>query len=488
MRYFHRIYFLLFFGMLFIYCNFLFKEHSATVGLRGPGKIVNTQVNVPNAALHLAEAIRLPTISAADYYNAETFKKFRDLITDTYPEMTNNLSKTQVGNDALIYKWEGKNKVAPAIILLSHYDVVPVALKEMSHWHYPPFSGLIQNEFIYGRGAIDNKFNVIAILEAINILLKNHFQPSRTIYLILGADEEIGGYKGNAQIAAYFIQHKIPVAYVLDEGLSITQKIIPFIDSPIAAIGVAEKGNLNIKIVSDGNSGHSSIASKHNAIINLCEFLSQLQSHQPKARWNPILDSMFDSLWPSMTSPMKMIFSNRWITQSFIKSQLLKYPMTAALIKTTVTPAIIEGGVKENIVPSRAEAIVNFRLAPGDTIKVVLDYLNSLAKPFNLEIYVYGSNNHEAIPMADIHTSFYTILSQTIRASFPNTIVAPGLMIAGTDSRHYISLTTNIYRFNPVMLSKNDIDGIHGANEKLSIGALNKAIYFYEKLIQGSSS
>lgn len=446
----------------------------------------NLSARYPDAVSHFSTALRIPTISDVNSYQKENFTKFQQFLNTTYPSVSKQFIKKSFGNDALLYEWRGSNPNAPAIIMMGHYDVVPVEKSELAKWQQGPFSGAIQGGNVWGRGAIDNKFSVIAILEAVESLLKTGFQPTSTIYFAFGADEETGGTRGNALVANYLRANNTQVAYVLDEGLPINQGIITSIKNPIALIGVAEKGYLSVRLISEGESGHASLPTQNNAITRLSEVIVALKQSPLPPRWNPVADKMFVSLTPAMPLSYRIIFANLWLTRPLVLYMLAQKPTTNALIATTIAPTIIRGGVKDNVLPASAEAIINFRLAPGDTEKTVLSYLHSLADAKNVKVYLYGNVNRDPLPTADLNSSGFNVLSTTIQNVFPDAIIAPSLMIAGTDSRYYAPLTKNIFRFYPWIATKQDIERIHGRDERMAINAFLKTIHFYEQFILNS--
>lgn len=442
----------------------------------------------PDAVSHLSTALRFPTISDPRFYRQDAFDHFQSFVDQTYPAIKQHLIKRTFGHQSLLYEWKGSDPNSPAIILMSHYDVVPVEQSELPKWKQKPFSGDVKEGYIWGRGAIDDKFNVIAMLEAVNHLLKKGYQPTSTIYFAFGADEEMGGTQGNAITANYLIKQKINVAYVLDEGLPINQGIISSISAPIATIGVAEKGNLSVRLVSEGASGHTSVpAQNNNAITRLSEVIVALQKKPLPTRWNSVIDNMFHFLLPSMSFSYRLIFANLWLTKPFVLHTLLQNPTTSTLISTSISPTIIRGGIKDNVLPANAEASINFRLAPGDTMQTVLSYLHTIADPLHVKIFLYRNINRDPQPAADLNSAGFHILSDTIQAVFPNSVIAPSIMIAGTDSRFYLPLTKNIFRFYPWVATKKDIETIHGTNERIAVNSFLQSIHFYENLILNSN-
>lgn len=243
---------------------------------------------------------------------------------------------------------------------------------------------------------------------------------------------------------------------------------------------------LSVLLLSEGESGHSSIQVQNNAISRLSNVIVALQQHPLPLRWNPIIGDMFHYLLPTMSFSHRLVFANIWLTRPLIIYILSKEPTTKALISTTIVPTIIYGGIKENVLPASAKAIINFRLVPGDTIQDVLLYLHSISDRKHVKIFTYGEINHNPITAADLNSIGFHILTHTIQSVFSGTIVTPSIMIAGTDSRYYMPLTNNIFRFYPLIASKQDIEGVHGCNERIAVNSFLKSIDFYSTLILNS--
>ena len=157
----------------------------------------------------------------------------------------------------MLYTWPGSNPKLQPMLLMAHQDVVAVAPGTEKDWSVDSFSGVVKDGFVWGRGAWDDKGNLMAQLEAVEMLLASGYQPQRTVYLAFGADEEIGGLRGAARIAALLKERKVRLELVLDEGLLITDGIMPGLKQPAALIGVAEKGYLSVVLKMSATPGHA---------------------------------------------------------------------------------------------------------------------------------------------------------------------------------------------------------------------------------------
>ncbi|MGH7855106.1 MAG: M20/M25/M40 family metallo-hydrolase, partial [Candidatus Binatia bacterium] len=236
-------------------------------------------LNVDSAALldRLSRAIQFRTISSHDpaLMPGEEFQRFRDFLNEAFPQIGKQLHKETVGGHSLLYTWKGQDSGAKPILLMAHMDVVPAADQ---NWRHRPFSGALAGGYVWGRGAMDDKASVMAILEAVEHLLTNGFVPKRPIYLAFGHDEEVGGHGGAAKIAELLRSRGVELEFVLDEGMNILNGIVPGIFAPVALIGIAEKGYLSLSLTAETSGGHSSIPPAETAIGIVTRALRKIEA------------------------------------------------------------------------------------------------------------------------------------------------------------------------------------------------------------------
>ena len=223
------------------------------------------------------------------------------------------------------------------------------------------------------------------------------------------------------------------------------------------------------------------------AVGILSSAIHNLQNNPFPARMDGPGMQMFDFIGPEMSFGMKLLLANRWLFGPLIISELEKSKPMNASIRTTMAPTIFNAGTKENVLPQKATAIVNLRLFPGDSIEYVIEHVKESID--DLRVMVTPSRTHhplEASPVSDINQESYQMVQQTIHQVFPQSILAPFLLIAGTDTRHYEDISTNIYRFLPMRITSEDLVRIHGTDERLSVNNLEEMIKFYIQLIRNS--
>ncbi len=447
-------------------------------------------VDEAGAAARLADAVRLQTISSRDEagLHADQFKAFHTLLQARFPKVHAALKREVVGDLSLLYTWEGADPKATPIMLMAHQDVVPVAPGTEGDWQVPPFAGTVKDGFIWGRGSWDDKGNLMSQLEAVEMLLASGYKPPSTIYLAFGADEEVGGLRGAAKIAALLKDRGVHLDFVLDEGLLVLDGVMPGVKAPTALIGVAEKGYMSVVLKMSATPGHSSMPPKAgtSAIAMLSAALKRLDDEQLSGGIRGVAGEMFDTLAPEMGGFSRVALSNLWLFGPVVQKQLEGAGSTNAMLRTTTALTIVSAGNKENVLPGRAEATVNFRILPGDTKEQVLAHMRAkvgMAAPADqFELFALPGAV-DASKVAPTDSAQYRVLNKTVREVFPDALVAPGLMVAGTDSIHYGPISDHIFKFSPVRANAEDLKRFHGTNERLAVANYADAIRFYHRLI-----
>jgi carboxypeptidase PM20D1 len=437
----------------------------------------------------LSEAIHYKTVSdqARGPSALAEFKRFHAFLARTFPLVNARLTKEIVGAGSLLYTWSGQDKTLKPALLMGHMDVVPVDADSEKHWTHPPFSGRIAGGYVWGRGTMDDKVNVLGILEATEYLLANGFNPRRTLYFAFGHDEETGGSTGAFQIAALLRHRNIQLEYVLDEGGNILDGIIPDARAPVALIGIAEKGYVSLELTVEMPGGHASTPPDHTAIGVLSSAIAKLEDAPFPAHLSEPIRQMFAFIGPEMPWPKQFALANLWLFGPLLERQLAQSPLTNAAIRTTQAATVFHSGVKENILPAQAEAIVNVRILPGDTISGVIDHARRViasdqVKVAPLEIRV------EPSAISDSESPSFQRLHRTIKEVAPEVLVAPALLVAATDSRHYAALSKNIFRFLPIAITSEDARRFHGINERISVKDYERCVRFFVQLMRNSDS
>ncbi len=436
----------------------------------------------------LGLAVQFKTISHHDLaaFDANAFYGLHRLYKTLYPQVHAQLKLETVNDYSLLYTWGGKDPTLKPIMLTSHLDVVPV---DESEWDHPPFGGELIDEYVWGRGTIDDKAGVIGILEAVEYLLKQGFQPQRTVYLGFGHDEEVGGTNGAKAISELLESRGVKLGSLLDEGGSVIEGYLPGVETPVGAIGISEKGYLSLKLTAAVEGGHSSMPPQETAIGILSKAITKLESNPMPAHLE-VVSFVMGFLGSALPFTQRMLFANTWLFGGILKNQLAKSNLLNASIRTTTAPTMINAGDKDNILPSKAEAVVNFRLLPGDDLRTVYEIVLEKIKDDRIKVTPYqgetleGESGWNPSPVADIESPFYLKLSRLIKEAFPKALISPYLVLGGTDSRWYVNLTTNIFRFQPIQMTREEMGTVHGINERISLENCTKLVGFYIAYIE----
>ncbi|RMH80229.1 MAG: M20/M25/M40 family metallo-hydrolase [Calditrichaeota bacterium] len=434
---------------------------------------------------HLAQAVQFPTVSYQDStrFPADAFAAFREFLRRTFPLAHQKLSPRVINGGALLFIWPGQDTSLAPVVLMAHQDVVPVPPETAEQWEHPPFSGAVGDGYVWGRGTLDDKSSLMAILEAVEHLLSRGFRPPRTVYLAFGHDEEVGGRRGAAQIAEWFRSRGIRPALVLDEGGVIIQGAVPGVARPVALIGIAEKGYLTLELTATASGGHSSMPPKHTAVGIISRAVTRLEAH-PFPADLAFANRLFDRVGRYMPFAQRIIFANRWLFSPVLKRVLSASPTMNATIRTTTAATMFHAGVKENVLPQKATAVVNFRILPGETTASVIRRVKETIDDPRVSVRPLGYHVDPS-PISETQSPAYTLLEATIRqVSEEPPVVAPFLVVGATDSRYFADLSSNVYRFLFLRLTTGDTHRLHGTNERIAIADYVDAIRFYDQLLK----
>ena len=444
-------------------------------------------VDAGAVAESMAIAVRAKTVTgllnpgnlAAEYEALHAHLKAR------YPLLHATLQREVVGGHSLLYTWAGTDPKAKPIALLAHQDVVPVAPGTEALWKKPPFSGLIEDGFVWGRGTLDDKSNLITQLEAVEMLVRSGFKPQRSVYLVFGHDEEVGGRQGAAQIVALLKQRGVQLEFVLDEGSALTEGVLAGVKAPVALIGLAEKGGVSLRFTAKAAPGHSSMPPAvpgASAIGMLGAALTRLDNHPVPGGVRGVAAEMFAVIAPELPLAQRLPLSNLWLFRPVVESMLAKGAATNAMLRSTTALTIFNAGNKANVLPGQAEAVANFRLLPGDSSASVTEHVKRVVADERIQIEPLDTPA-EPSRVSSPDAPAFKLIERTVREVFPDAIVAPGLVIAGTDSRHFEAIADQVYRFMPVRFTLADLPRLHGTDERIAITQLADMVRFYHRLL-----
>lgn len=437
----------------------------------------------------LATLIRIPTVSWTDRSKRDlsAYRQFQDALPDLFPLVHSQLEREIHGELGMIYHLKGKDPRKKPVLFLAHYDVVPAEEDGEEPWTEHPFSGLVKNGVLWGRGTLDIKTQLAFQMETVEVLLKEGWQPDRDIWFAYGGDEEISGLEGAQNLAKKLKKRALHFEFILDEGGVIAQDQLAFLKGrPAALIGLAEKGFITFKITASGESGHSSMPPRSGtAIGRLARGVARLEKNLFPSHLDPVMRNMLERFVPWVSPVLGLLFANLWLTEPLIRFVFSKNKTTDSLIRTTQAVTVFHSGEQENILPGEAACLVNHRILPGDTIEGLKKRHQQNLKDPELSIEDAGnwpSNN--PIPSTDPDASGFQLIKNILAVTHPDTVAVPFLVNGSTDSKYYRDLTDQILRFTPLVLNPEDISSIHGRNEKVSLENLRKGLQFYTELFR----
>jgi carboxypeptidase PM20D1 len=433
-----------------------------------------------------SQALQIPTISYDDSSKLDhaAFQAFHQHLAQYFPLTHAKTQLTKFNNYSLVYHLKGQNPQLKPALFMGHMDVVPVDEQTKDQWLQPPFSGKVVDGVVWGRGAIDDKVSVLALMESLEWFLAKDKIPQRDIYFAFGHDEEAGG-DGAKAIAKYFAEQDIQFEFILDEGGVITDGIIPGTTQPIAIVGVAEKGRVNFKLTVKGEGGHSSQPPAHTAAGILARAIVNVENNKFDAR-SEFFDLMFDNIGYSMPLSQRLPLANLWLFEPLVLSKLLKSPSSAASARTTTAVTMLQGSTKSNVLPTIATAVINFRILPGDTIDSIHAHLERVID--DPRVILSSDQANEASAVSPTDNIGFKLIESSIRRLDDNVLVTPYLVLAATDSRHFQGLSDNIYRFMMVSLNPETLKQFHGLNEQITVKDYLNAIQFYYAMLEQTAS
>lgn len=437
-----------------------------------------------------AASLRIQTISHQDETQDDpaVFQAFRDHLERSFPLLHATLKRELVNERSLVYTWPGRDPQQLGVVLMAHQDVVPVEPGTEGNWEQPPFSGAIADGFVWGRGAMDTKGKLLGLCEAIEQLIRLGFQPTRTTHLVFGHDEEVSGQQGAGAITARWETEGKRFEWVLDEGGAIGVGIVPGVAAPVALIGIAEKGYLTLSLTASAEGGHSSMPPPHTAIGILADAIERVEGHPMPASLSGATNQFLAAVAPAMAFPQRIFVANRDLLGPLVLRSLSESPRMNATIRTTTAVTMVNGGLKENVLPASARALVNFRILPGDSVEGVVEHVRrAVADP---RVAVEISDTHGAVepsPESRVDSLGYELLVRTIRETNPDVLVAPNLVLGATDARYFRPLSESVYRFGPMRVKSEDLKRTHGTNERIAVADYLDSVRFYIRLLQNAN-
>lgn len=438
-------------------------------------------------AQRLAVALQCATVSTEDpAHTADAeFARLATHLETSFPRVHAELTLTSFGHSRL-YRWDGAEPGAVSAILLAHQDVVPA--DDAQRWTHPPFAGVVDDEFIWGRGAIDDKSRVLAVLEAVEGALAAGIRPRHTMFLAFGHDEEVFGDGGAVRMAEHLRDQNVRAQLLLDEGGVITDGVADGVDRPVASIMLGEKGYATVRLSVTETGGHSSMPGKQTAVGRLARAVARVQDHPMPLRLTPVITDMLARMREAMPEPRRRLLELTdtrglaRLTGPLVARIMAAGPTTEALVRTTTAPTVISGGVKANVLPQSAEALVNFRILPGDSVAAVLAHCTRVIRDIGVAIDLVGPASEPS--RVTEPGPAYDLVAELASSVVPGIVTTTGIVPGATDSRHYDGLAETRCNFAPIVVNAADLERIHGTDERISRLNYARLIEFNRRLIE----
>lgn len=445
------------------------------------------QIDTAVAVERLAAAVRFQTVSYSSGGPIDTaaFLGFHDFLRRSFPLAHSALTVETIGGLSLLYTWKGADSTAAPLVLMGHMDVVPVPEPNLAEWTHKPFSGDVADGFVWGRGTLDDKTTVLAILEAIEGMVTRGYRPPRTVYLMFGHDEEVGGRYGARVIVEELVRRGVRPALVLDEGGFLVSGMMPGIEGRSAVVGIAEKGYLSLRLKARAAGGHSSMPTGRTAVGALSRAIAALESNPFPSSLDGPTRGMLEAMAPYAPFPRKLVLANLWLTAPLVRSTLGASPLGSALMHTTIAPTMLTAGVKDNVLPPEATAVVNFRIRPGETIASVTERVRAVIADSMITVEPTDSARVDPSPVSDVNSPAYRLIASTIREMAPGEAlpVLPYLVMGGTDAKYWGPHSDRIFRFLAIPLREGDVARVHGVDERIAVSDYGTAVGFFARLL-----
>lgn len=364
-----------------------------------------------------------------------------------------------------------------ALLLLGHTDVVGV---DRGKWTVDPFGGVLKDGYLYGRGALDMKSMVIANL-AVMVALKRQSVPlGRDVIFLAEGDEEEGGVAG-IEFAIEKHWDKIAAGFAINEGGRVMAK-----DGKVQYVGVqaAEKVPVNVSVIANGPSGHASIPRKDNAVIHLAAAVAKIGAYEVPAKPTTIVRRYFEKLAaiedPEIAKWMRALDSER--EAQAVRRISEANPMWAALLRTTIAPTMVNGGIRANVVPSEARATLNVRLLPGESAYALMEELKKVVNDPQVRLEIAQEGRKPSPPSA-MDTELYAAFEGAGQQVFPGAVVLPLMSTWATDSAQLRLRGVQCYGIIPFPLTAEEEARMHADDERIPVAAFHKGIEYLYRVV-----
>ncbi len=442
-----------------------------------PAKRAAYDVTPTPRALALAERlsrlVQMETVSCDDLPDQPKFHAFHDRLAAMYPRFHAAAERT-VLDGSLLFRWPGRDGAAPAVLLLSHHDVVEAS----GDWTHPPFSGTVADGRIWGRGTLDTKASLLCILEAVEQLAAEGYVPACDVYVASSCTEETNGH-GARLTAAYLKERGVRLRVSIDEGGLFAVDPMGGVKGLYAMVGVLEKGYGDLKFTATSGGGHSSTPGRDTPVARLAAFVHEVETHRLfRPYLNDTLSEMLRRMAPNSTFPLRLLFANQWLFRPLLTALMPRIGATPrAMTQTTCVFTTMRGSNGYNVIPQEAYVTANLRYAHHQDADACGRLLAARAKKHGLRVETV--HREPPCKVVDFRNADFRRTEDAIHGVCPDAVVVPYPMTGGTDSRYYNGICDCSLRFVPLYADAQQLDAMHGIDENLYIQCLDVGVTFF---------
>ena len=425
----------------------------------------------------LSKLIQAETISELGQTDKSKFLAFHELLKETFPNIFGQ-GEFEEHDGSFILKWAGKDSSKEPVLLMNHHDVVEAS----GQWEHEPFSGAIADGKVWGRGTLDTKGGLWAMLQAADELAKEGVVPNRDIYFLSTCTEETDG-AGGAALAQLLKDRGLHFYMVLDEGGMILYDPIGGADGTFAMAGVGEKGCADIKFIARSGGGHASMPGKNTPIARLSQFVAEVEkSNIFDTQVSPTIREMLKRFSPTMKGVLKLACGNAGLFSKVLCMVMPAIsPAAGAMLRTTVAFTMCKGSDGTNVLPQEAWVIGNMRYSHHEGRDHSIKVISDLAKKYDLEVEVMDKGIESGL--TDYNAEPFKFIEKAVSEIFPGVATVPYIMAGASDSRYFSIVSDNCIRFLPFRITDEQLDSIHGLNENVDVAVLAEAVDFYRYVL-----
>jgi len=365
-----------------------------------------------------------------------------------------------------------------ALLLMGHLDVVGV---DKSKWTVDPFGGVAKDNYIYGRGAIDDKSMTIADLAVMIALKRSGVRLNRDVIFLAEGDEENGGETG-MKFAVEKHWDKIACGFAINENGGVSVK-----DGKVQFVGIqtSEKTAVNLDVIVKGTSGHASVPRKDNPVAHLVSAMAKISAYETPVQFNSVTRAYFSGLAPiededtskwmrALETPDRGDHAARYISDA--------NPVWNAMLRDTIVPTMLQAGIRQNVIPPEARGVFNIRLLPGNMASPLVAKLQNLINDPEVRLEI-EPNAGEAAPSSSTTSELYNTISQVAKQQFPGAVVVPDMSTSATDSIPLRLRNVQAYGMLPFPITEEDRGRMHSDDERIPVDSFRKGIDFLYTIV-----